>query len=310
MDRTSESGLTLGQLGAPAVASRLARGGLAFAAGPFNFRVRSPLPAVAGALHLLYENHPLLDDRQFCDCTLELSAPSLLRRWLRPQVQARFLGRALFEPLPQQQAYALLEWTMNWWVSSHAHQYLLLHAAVVAREDGRALILPAPPGSGKSTLCAALTQRGWRLLSDEMAMISLQSGLLQGMARPVSLKNQSLDVIRRFEPGVTLGAPAHDTAKGTVAHLRPNAADVSRAAQPASATWVVFPRYVAGAPAALVSRAKAEAMMELGRNAFNYSLLGLDGFNTLAAIVTACDCFDFSYGRLDDAIAVFDEVAA
>jgi predicted ATPase len=30
------------------------------------------------------------------------------------------------------------------------------------------VILPAPPGSGKSTLCAALVTRGWRLLSDEL----------------------------------------------------------------------------------------------------------------------------------------------
>lgn len=300
---------TLGELGAPSLNRRLATSGLAFAAGPFNFRVHSRLPGVASALQLLYAEHPVLDDGQFCDCTLELSpSPNLLRRWLRPQVQARFHGQPLFEPLPRQQAYALLEWTMNWWISSHAHQYLLLHAAVVAHEDGRAVILPAPPGSGKSTLCAALTQRGWRLLSDEMAMISLQTGLLHGMARPVSLKNQSLDVIRRFEPGVVLGAAAHDTAKGTVAHLKPKPSDVRDAARPARAAWVVFPRYVARAPAVLSSRPKADAMLELGRNAFNYSLLGLDGFNALAAIVDRCACFDFSYGHLDQAIAVFDSL--
>ena len=48
--------------------------------------------------------------------------------------------------------------------------------------------------------------------------------------------------------------------------------------------------------------------LHLGRNAFNYSLLGLDGFNALAAIVDACACFDFSYGQLDEAIAVFEQL--
>jgi predicted ATPase len=33
----------------------------------------------------------------------------------------------------------------------------------VVERDGHALILPAMPGSGKSTLTAALVQRGWRL---------------------------------------------------------------------------------------------------------------------------------------------------
>ena len=302
--------MTLGRLSAQQVSERLAGKGLALATGPFNFRVRSTLPALAVAVQLQYENHPLLPDDAFCDCTLELAAPSTLRRWLRPQVQVRYDGQLLFEPLPQQQAYALLEWTMNWWISNHAHQYLLLHAAVVARADGRAVVLPAPPGSGKSTLCAALIQRGWRLLSDEMAMISLRDGLVYGMARPVSLKNQSLDVISRFEPAAVLGAPAHDTAKGTVAHLKTAAADALNVDRPARAAWVVFPRYVAQAPAALSPRAKADSMLELGRNAFNYSLLGLEGFNALAAVVTNCDCFDFSYGQLDDAIAVFDRLAA
>lgn len=300
----------MGQLALPLLQRQLASDGVAFAAGPFNFRVRSRLPGVARALQLLYENHPLLGGEEFCDCTLELNAPSPWRRWLRPQVQARFQGRQLFEPLPQDQAYALLEWTMNWWISNHAHQYLLLHAAVVARDGGRALILPAPPGSGKSTLCAALIQRGWRLMSDEMAMVSMQTGLLHGMARPVSLKNQSLQVIRGFEPAVVLGAAAHDTAKGTVAHLKPSRGHALQAAQPARAAWVVFPRYVAGAPASLKPRREADAMMELGRNAFNYPLLGLDGFNVLAAIVSTCRCFDFSYGQLDEAIAVFDRLAS
>ena len=300
----------MGQLAPQLLEQRLAGVGMAFAAGPFNFRVRSRLPGVARALALLYENHPLLDSAEFCDCTLELNAPSLLRRWLRPQVQARFQGRPLFEPLPQDQAYALLEWTMNWWISNHAHQYLLLHAAVVARDDGRALILPAPPGSGKSTLCAALIQRGWRLLSDEMAMICMRTGLVHGMARPVSLKNQSLQVIRCFEPAVVLGAAAHDTAKGTVAHLKPRPSDALDAARPAHAAWVVFPRYVAGAPAILKPRSEADALMELGRNAFNYALLGLDGFNALVTLVSHCRSFDFSYGQLDEAIGVFDQLAS
>lgn len=308
MDRTPDTGLTLGQLAASVIKKRLTTDGLALAIGPFNLRVRCPLPAVAQALRLLYVDHPVLDDEQFCDFTLELDSPSKLRRWLRPQVQARLGGQALFEPLPQEQAYALLEWTINWWISNNAHQFLLLHAAVVARPDGRAVILPAPPGSGKSTLCAALTQRGWRLLSDEMAMIALDTGLLHGMARPVSLKNQSLDVIRRFEPRVVMGQAAHDTAKGTIAHLKPKSADVRAVLEPARAAWVVFPRYVARAPATLTARPKADAMMEMGRNAFNYSLLGLDGFNALAGVVDACRCFDFSYGQLEEAIAAFEDL--
>ncbi len=300
--------MTLGQLSAGDLARRLAGPGLALSTGPFNVRIRTRLPQVAAALSLLYAQHPLVEAEAFCDFTLDLAAPSALRRWLRPQVQVRFEGMPLFEPLPQDQAFALLEWTMNWWIAGNANQYLLLHAAVIER-NGFAVILPAPPGSGKSTLCAGLVHRGWRLLSDEMAMIALDTGLLQGLARPISLKNASLQVMRDFVPGAVFGAAAHDTAKGTVAHLSPKPEDVRRMHEPAHPRWVVFPRYEAGAEATLLARPKAGAMMELGRNAFNYAVLGRDGFEALAGVVDASDAYDFRYSRLDDAVRVFDDLA-
>ena len=70
------------------------------------------------------------------------------------------------------QGFAMFEWGLNWVVANHAHQFAIVHAAAVEK-DGRGFIFPGAPGSGKSTLCAALVSRGWRLLSDEMAMISL-----------------------------------------------------------------------------------------------------------------------------------------
>ena len=66
-------------------------------------------------------------------------------------------------------------------------RYLIIHAAVVER-NGFALLLPAPPGSGKSTLCAGLIHHGWRLLSDELALIDPETATLQAIPRPVSLK--------------------------------------------------------------------------------------------------------------------------
>ena len=301
--------MILGHLAAGDLARRLKGPGLPIRTGPFVVRVRCGLPAVEDALALLYANHTVADDDAFADATLTLAPPTGLRRWFKPQVQVHFDGHPLFEPLPLEQAYALLEWTMNWWIAGNAHQYLLLHAAVIERE-GLAAILPAPPGSGKSTLCAGLIHRGWRLLSDEMAMVSLADGLIYGLARPVSLKNESLQVVRQFAPTAVFGKPAHDTAKGTVSHLKPKAEDVRRVAEPAAPRWVVFPRYVPDAPARMLPRAKADSMMELGRNAFNYAVLGLDGFQALAAITSASDSFDFSYSRLDDAAAAFDDLVA
>ena len=45
-------------------------------------------------------------------------------------------------------------------------------------------------------------------------------------------------------------------------------------------------------------------------HAFNYSLLGRLGFELNAALIDACDCWDFEYSRLDDALRTFEDLVA
>lgn len=51
-----------------------------------------------------------------------------------------------------------------------------LHASVVAIED-RAIALIGPKGAGKSTLALAVAQRGGRLVSDDVAAVSVHDGI-------------------------------------------------------------------------------------------------------------------------------------
>jgi hypothetical protein len=231
------------------------------------------------------------------------------RRWVRPQVNFHVDEHAPFRPLPAAQAFALLEWGMNWCIAANAHHYLMLHAAVLERH-GRAVILPGDPGAGKSTLTAALMLAGWRLLSDEITMIDRDDGFLVPLARPVSLKNRSIEVIRAFDRSAVIGDVAHDTHKGTVAHLRPSRDSVARVAEKAEPAHIVFPRWREGAPTALQARPKADAFMHNATHAFNYSLLGRLGFELNAALIDACDCWDFEYSDLDEALRVFEELTA
>jgi len=209
------------QLSPSSLRQQLAGSGMWLRTGPFSLRVRSRLPTVAEGLTQLYGQFEVRNSHEaFADFHVELNASSRLRRWLRPQVSFSFDGAQPFKPLPMDQAYPMLEWGLNWCVSMHAHHYLIIHAAVVEKQ-GLAAILPAPPGSGKSTLTAGLVLSGWRLLSDELTLIDRRTGLLHALPRPVSLKNQSIDVIREFSPEAFINRVSHDTAKGSVAHMRP-----------------------------------------------------------------------------------------
>ena len=48
--------------------------------------------------------------------------------------------------------------------------------------------------------------------------------------------------------------------------------------------------------------------MSVAENAFNYSLLGKKGFDTLARVIDASMSYQFTYSRLDDAIDVFSSL--
>ncbi|MCV2353139.1 HprK-related kinase A [Paucibacter sp. B2R-40] len=290
------------------VQTLLSAGRLALQTGPLVFRIKSTMPDVARSVQMLYGRHPFYVDPEFADFHVELRAPKNLRRWLRRQAEFLIDGESPFEPLPRDQAPAMLEWGMNWAIASSCHQWLTIHAASLER-NGQVVILPAPPGSGKSTLCAALALRGWRLLSDELTLIELDSLQAHALARSINLKNQSIDVIQGFEPAAVWSPETYDTTKGRVTHLVPPVSSVDRMLETAQPRWIVFPRYVAAAEPLLTPRSKVQTFTHFAENAFNYSILGELGFETVDRLIRQCDCYDFEYSRLDDALEVFDWLA-
>lgn len=301
--------LKLAELSTADLRRRLHGAGLVLATGPFSFRLTSPFDSVADGLALLYGRHEVQVADGYADFAVHIGRGAGLRRWIKPQSRFLFDGQPVFEPLPEAHAYPLLEWAMNWCISAHAHQYLIIHAAVVER-GGRAAVLPAPPGSGKSTLCAGLVHRGWRLLTDELALVSMADGRIWPLCRPVSLKNASIEVIQRFEPAARFNRITHDTTKGSVTHMQVPPAHLNAMGVPAPLRWVVFPKYVAGATATMVARSRAGSVVELARNSFNFGVLGAAGFERLCNLVEGSRCFDFSYSRLDDAVSAFEQLVS
>jgi hypothetical protein len=79
-----------------------------------------------------------------------------------------------------------------------------LHASCVAK-DQRGLVLIGPSRSGKSTLAMALTEAGFRLLSDDRTFCSLKQDklLAWGLPRPLKLRREAgawFDEFRDREP--------------------------------------------------------------------------------------------------------------
>lgn len=282
---------------------------MALLTGPFIVRISAWPEALLGPLQLMYRDFPAVNCDTCADFDVSLDPPRGFRRWIQSQVLFKLDGKSLFEPFPQDTAFPLFEWGLNWCVGQRCHQYLMLHAAVVER-NGVAILLPATPGSGKSTLCAALVHRGWRLLSDEFGLFDFKNRCLTPFPRPIALKNESIDVIRRFAPEAVLGPLFPKTRKGTVAHLRPPLASVQRMHEAVPPAWVIFPKFSAGARLLLRAVPKAQAFLRLAHNSFNYEITGPDGFRAVGEIVRSSRCYDLAYGDLDEAVSHIDALTS
>ena len=289
------------------VRRRLVRGELVLCAPPFVFRLRSDVDRVAEDLQRLYADFELGTSEDFADFHLEVLREHGLQRWYKPMARFFADGEPAFSALPAEQGFHMVEWGLNWAVSTMAHPYLSYHAAALER-DGRALVMPAPPGSGKSTLSAALAHRGWRLMSDEITLYDLDSRQVRGMGRPVNLKNVSIDLIRSFAPQAELTRPVPDTTKGTLALMKAPGDSVVRVLEPALPAWIVVPRYTPGATPALSPLPRASMLLLLAEQAFNYDIHGRQGFEATADLVESCECLEFTYSALDDAVECIAEL--
>lgn len=274
--------------------------GVRLRVSPFVVTIRSDIPVVAEGLSVLYANHEVLPVAEgFSDFHVAVISR---RGWGRSKCVFQMDGVEPFTPLAINEAFAFLEWGLNWCVTSQCHQWITLHAAVLER-GGRAVLLPAPPGSGKSTFCAALMMDGWRLLSDEMVLLDPKTLLVTPSVRPISLKNRSIDLMKERAPYGRFGPVARDTLKGTVCHLAISDESLEKADTPATPAWIVFPRYQRDAGLSVEPRGRASALAELFSNCFNHQVHGREGFRAMVRLMAQVKAFDLVYDDLEAALS-------
>lgn len=286
----------------------LRRDGLGLRAGPFWFKIHSNTGYFTAPFSALYRDYEIDPACALPDFHVSVQRALWFRHVLRPQIQFRHDGDRDFHPMSGPEAAVMFEWGLNWCISTHAHHYLILHAAVVARGDD-ALLLSAVSGSGKSTLTAALIHHGWRLLSDELALVDLTSGLVWGLGRPVNLKGTSIDVIQELVPAAEMVGRARSRYKGDVALMRAPTAAIAEIDRPAKVRWIIQPTYTGRTQAKFLTVSGAQMLLSLADNCFNYEVLGETGFNTLGRLVANAGRYQYFYGDAGDAVEDFAQLA-
>ena len=294
----------LRQLSSDEYRERLTMGQIPLRIGPYIYSLQSNLPTVAAGIKTLYSDFALADPVEFVDYNVALLCSGALQRF-RGEADFLFDHKSPFDAIPIGQAYAFMEWGMNWCVSLHTNEYLKLHAAALSRGDS-AVIMPGVPGAGKSTLCAALGLSGWRILSDEHAMIPPKTTEVVPLCRPVSLKNESIEVIKSFSSDAIFGPVSKETHKGVVAHMKADLHPDSHDTKNLQAKVMIFPRYSRDDPQRLSLRRRTDSFILAAYHSFNYSLLCEAGFEAMKTLIENVDCYDLVYHDLDWAIQAMD----
>ena len=231
------------------------------------------------------------------DFVLSIAPSSLARRLIKKSVVFSCDQHTPFKPLPHSQAFPLLEWGMNWCIAAHNYNYLSVHSAVLVR-DGKAILFPALPGSGKSTLTAYLGLKGWQVFSDELAIIDPLTLEVQPLYRPACIKNDSIELVRQWYPSAVMTPVCHDTSKGSVAHVKLHSWQDYKSYKPAKIVGLVFPGYRRDQTLQIQQLSQLQAFQAFCTHSFNYHVLGQLGFDTVRQLISKLKMFEATYADL------------
>ncbi|MCB0977183.1 MAG: hypothetical protein KDB02_06950 [Acidimicrobiales bacterium] len=186
----------------------------------------------------------------------------------------------------------------NYFVSRSA-THPILHAAALTDPLGRVVLFPADRNKGKSTLTAALVQRGWTYLTDESAAIGPDDLAVLPCAKPLTLDRASRRALGLREDGSDDVALA-EVAAGAVAWSGPAGAP----------DLVILPSFDPESEPARDRVTGSEAIATLVENTLNLFLVGSDGLRALVRVADRSPVHRITYPDRESAIALVDRVLA
>jgi hypothetical protein len=181
-----------------------------------------------------------------------------------------------------------------------------IHAGAVGVGD-RCVLLPAAAGSGKSSLTAALVHRGYRYLSDEVALIQPTTFRVPPVPLAVCVKSTGWNVMSRYFPQIRK-LMSHQRMDGKdIRYIPPAAADLQQSA--AQVSHIVFPRYDANATTEIRPIARSVALTRMMSECWACGRLDRANVEELIRWIGQIDCYELPFASLEDAADLVEQVA-
>jgi hypothetical protein len=164
---------------------------------------------------------------------------------------------------------------------------LWLHAGAAAYQ-GRAVLIPAPGGQGKSTLVTRLCERGWAYLGDDVISLDPTIGVAYAFPQRPAFR---IDPARDVSPEEVTALPKVDVPLDRRSVCR----------QPTPVGTVILPVYRRDGPTELVQCGPAETALAILASTLNFSRHREAAVRAVARLVEGLRAFQLAYASGDAA---------
>lgn len=183
-------------------------------------------------------------------------------------------------------------------------RFVAVHASA-ASWRGRGLVFPAPMDSGKTTLVAGLVRAGFDYLTDEAALFDAETAELHPFPKVLWMEASTV----RSLPGLQRRlSPEYRRLSRARSYVRPQDLRPGAVGGPCRLGFVIAPSFRGGTETRLRPMTRAEALMVLVRNAFNFRRFGKMGLSVLREAIRDAECYTLTMGDLDSAVRVVNRV--
>lgn len=190
-----------------------------------------------------------------------------------------------------------LVWSTVRVVVAASSERLMLHTAVVER-DGSAVALVGPSGVGKSTLAAALVDRGFGYLTDEIAAIDADL-VIQGFAKPLRIVRGAWELLGHLDP-----RGDEQLARYFERQWQLLPASLGSVVRSSRLGLVVFSRFAPGAGVSSSRLSPGTALGEAAKSIFTPrgQLVPATRLRDLAGVLRSVPCYLLEYGSVAEAM--------
>lgn len=184
--------------------------------------------------------------------------------------------------------------------------YYQIHGGAVVKNN-IGLILPAEPGSGKTTLTVGLTINGFQCLSDDIVLIDADSLRLNPFPRNIFITEEKITVFDKY--GYSLPLRKSDWADmGGWDFIPPHPVILPQGERGFNVDFIVFPKYNPAFKTELKEISKGKAMFKIIRESFNFHKLGERGIDIAYNLIENAECFKLTVNDLNEAVEIISNL--